>query len=81
MSTAARGGRAVALRAAATLATVATLFGSAGYVVAHPKDPSAPLQPPVITPSPAPARPTGRLHLEPGVRATALPGVTFTHVS
>ncbi|HEX4745404.1 MAG TPA: hypothetical protein VFU99_00860 [Gaiellaceae bacterium] len=74
--------RGLALRLAATVATVATLLGSTGYVAAHPKDPSAPLQPPVVTPSPTPTpRATGRIQVPPAVRATALPGITFTHVS
>jgi len=79
-----RVGRAFALRIAATAATVATLLGSSAYVAAHPKDPSAPLQPPVVQPSPSPtpsARPSGRIQIEPAVRQTALPGITFTHVS
>ena len=75
-------GRALALRLAATVATVATLLGATAYVALHPKDPSAPLQPPVVKPSPTPApTPTGRIQVSPAVRATALPGITFTHVS
>ena len=76
--------RGLALRLCATVATVATLLGSTVYVAAHPKDPSAPLQPPVAKNSPIPARapqPSGRIRIEPGVRQTALPGITFTHVS
>jgi len=74
--------RALALRIAATIATVATLLGSTGYVASHPKDPNAPLQPPVVKPSPTPTpRATGRIQVSPAVRATALPGITFTHVS
>ena len=74
--------RALALRLAATVATLATLLGSTGYVAAHPKDPNAPLQPPVAKPSLAPTpRPSGRIQVPPAVRATALPGITFTHVS
>lgn len=77
-------GRAVTLRICATAATVATLLGSSAYVAAHPKDPSAPLQPPVVKSTPVPTRtpqPSGRIRIEPGVRQTALPGITFTHVS
>ncbi len=75
-------GRAFALRLAATVATVATLLGSSAYVAAHPKDPNAPLQPPVVKPSPTPTpRASGRIQVSPAVRATALPGITFTHVS
>jgi hypothetical protein len=74
--------RALGLRLAATAATLLALLGSAGYVAAHPKDPGAPLQPPLATPPPTPTpRPTGRIQVSPGVRATALPGITFTHVS
>ena len=74
--------RGLALRLAAAVATVATLLGSTGYVAAHPKDPNAPLQPPVVKPSPTPTpRATGRIQVSPAVRATALPGITFTHVS
>lgn len=88
---------AIALRAAAALVTAATFVGSTGYVVTHPKNPDAPLQPPaaeaVVPPSPTPAptghgsserqtpRPTPRITLQPAVRATQLPGVTYTHVS
>ncbi len=74
--------RALGLRIAATVATVASLLGATGYVAAHPKDANAPLQPPVVTPPPAPTpRATGRIQVSPAVRATALPGITFTHVS
>ncbi len=76
--------RPLALRLAATAATVATLLGSSAYVAAHPKDPSAPLQPPVVKITPAPTatpKASGRIQVEPAVRQTALPGITFTHVS
>ena len=74
--------RALALRLAATAAAVATLLASTGYVASHPKDPNAPLQPPVVKPSPTPSpQATGRIQVSPAVRATALPGITFTHVS
>ena len=75
-------GRARNLRLAAAAATLATLLGTTGYVAAHPKDANAPLQPPVAKPSPTPTpRPSGRIQVSPAVRATALPGITFTHVS
>ena len=77
-------GRAFTLRLAATAATVATLLGSTVYVAAHPKDPSAPLQPPVAKATPLPTRTpqaSGRIRIDPGVRQTAIPGITFTHVS
>lgn len=79
-----RAGRALTLRLCATAAAVATLLGSTLYVAAHPKDPSAPLQPPVVkatrAPTPTPQA-SGRIRIEPGVRQTALPGITVTHVS
>ncbi len=74
----------------------AAFVGSGSYVVAHPKNESAPLQPPAETQltlrTPAPsatalpvrtARATlpPRITLAPGVRPTELPGITFTHVS
>jgi hypothetical protein len=72
-----------------------SFLGSGTYVLAHPKNDAAPLQPPAATAiakaSPAPsAAPTGRtaapratarITLQPGVRATDLPGITYTHVS
>jgi hypothetical protein len=88
--------RAAALRAGATLFAAAAFLGSGSYVVAHPKNEAAPLQPPAetglalrtsapsATASPTrSARPTlpPRITLAPGVQATVLPGITFTHVS
>ena len=75
--------RGFVLRLGATAVTVAGLLLSAGYVARHPKDEGAPLQPPVAHPAAtiAPARPTGRIQIQPGVRATDLPAVTGTHVS
>ena len=98
--------RSVLLRAGAALATGACFLGANAYVIGHPKNPSAPLQPPAAgdvvlrasaTATPAPTaspppsssgratlRPTVRppqITLQPGVRATALPGLTYTHVS
>jgi hypothetical protein len=68
----------------ATALTAIAILGSAGYVASHPKNPAAPLQPPVARPAataaPAP-RPTGRIQILPGVQATTLPAVTGTHVS
>jgi hypothetical protein len=102
--------RSVVLRAGAALVAGASFVGATAYVVQHPKNPTAPLQPPTTgevvlrdagrpaaTPapegsrSPAPTA-TGRgtprasarppqITLQPGVRATALPGITYTHVS
>lgn len=74
--------RALALRVAATLSTVLALLGSALYVAANPKDARAPLQPPIVRPSPTVAPlSTGRLQIQPGVRTTSVPGVTNTRVS
>ena len=79
----------------ASLVTAAAFLGSGTYVVFHPKSDTAPLQPPVAsavakaTPAPSSApsgktaapRATPRISLQPGVRATELPGITYTHVS
>ena len=86
--------RATALRAGATLLTVTAFVGSGSYVVAHPKNEAAPLQPPAQTdlalrtpvPTATPARSARatlppRITLAPGVKPTLLPGITFTHVS
>jgi hypothetical protein len=92
--------RAAILRAGAALFAAAAFAGSADYVVAHPKNDAAPLQPPAgsavamrtsspsAAPSatPAPARtgratPLPRITAVPGVVATQLPGITYTHVS
>lgn len=75
--------RGVLLRLGATAATVLALLASVGYVAAHPKYSDAPLQPPVVRPSPTvpPVPSGGRLRIQPGVRETELPAVTGTHVS
>ncbi len=88
--------RAIVLRAGAALVALAAFVGSGSYVLAHPKNPAAPLQPPATeplavrsaAPSPTPgssakATPTRtpRITLAPGVRATELPRITYTHVS
>ena len=88
--------RATILRAGAALFATAAFVGSGGYVVAHPKNDGAPLQPPagsqlaLRTPAPsatpAPTRtgrgtPPPRITTAPGVLATQLPGITYTHVS
>jgi hypothetical protein len=83
-----------ALRAGATLAVAATFAGSLAFVTAHPKNPDAPLQPPAAAPlplrtaappsaapSPPAARREARITLQPAVHQTAVPGLTFTHVS
>ena len=98
----------VVLRAGAALLAGATFVGAERFVVEHPKNPDAPLQPPAAedvalrsaapasgstTASAAPApsarprasqtrgTPPPQITLQPGVRATALPGITYTHVS
>ena len=88
--------RSTILRAGAALFATAAFVGSGGYVVAHPKNDAAPLQPPaesqvaLRTPAPsatpAPTRtgrgtPPPRITAAPGVLATQLPGITYTHVS
>ncbi len=100
--------RAIVLRAGASLLAAAAFVGADDYVVHHPKNDNAPLQPPAVddfalrapaaeaTGTSAPrgsAAPTQRgaatprgtpppkITLQPGVRATALPGITYTHVS
>jgi hypothetical protein len=75
--------RAATLRAGAAAATALAVLASVGYVAAHPKYADAPLQPPVVRPSPTPT-PTpkgGRIRLTPGVRETEVPAVIATHVS
>jgi len=78
--------RATALRGAAALLAGAAFLGSGSYVIAHPKNDLAPLQPPAATATPTPARtsrPTAqpRITTAPGVQSTQLPGITYTHVS
>ena len=74
--------RAFLLRLGAAAATVLSVAASTGYVASHAKNPAAPLRPPVVRPSPTvTARPTGRIQIAPGVRATEIPSVTITHVS
>ena len=99
--------RATGLRAGASLLAAVVFVGSYKFVLAHPKNADAPLQPPaaedvaIIAPTPTPSaapkasspatasRPTARpqgtpppkITLQPGVRATELPGITYTHVS
>ena len=78
--------RAAVLRAGAALFATAAFLGSGGYVVAHPKNDLAPLQPPAAAGTPTPARtsrPTAqpRITTAPAVQSTQLPGITYTHVS
>ena len=88
--------RATILRAGAALFATAAFVGSGSYVVAHPKNDAAPLQPPaeaqlaVRTSAPS-ATPTAvrtgrataapRITTAPGVKPTELPGIAYTHVS
>jgi hypothetical protein len=93
---------ALALKLASLATTLGVLLGSYAYVVTHPKNAAAPLQPTVTiaaestaSPTPLPSligtrrgnppratqSPAPLLDLRPGVRATSLPAVTFTHVS
>lgn len=75
----------LAPRAVAALLALLSFIGANAFVVTHPKNASAPLQPPTVaTPTPRASvrtTPTPRITLQPGVRATDLPGVTYTHVS
>ena len=78
-------------RVLASLVAAAAFAGSGAFVLAHPKSDAAPLQPPVASAaakaSTAPAgksqapKATPRITLQPGVRATELPRITYTHVS
>jgi hypothetical protein len=66
--------------------TALAFVGSSAYTLAHPKNPAAPLQPEIASPAPkvtarATTTPRPRITLQPGVQATALPGITITHVS
>ncbi len=74
--------RGFAVRLGAVVATLLALLVGADYVAAHAKNPSAPLQPAVANKLvPPSATPGGRIQIAPGVKATELPGITFTHVS
>ena len=93
----------VVLRAGAALLAGVTFVGAGRFVLEHPKNADAPLQPPAAedvavrsaaptssatvapTARPRASQPRGtpppQITLQPGVRATALPGITYTHVS
>ena len=79
----------MAVRVVACLITAVTFVGSGAYVLLHPRNAAAPLQPPAVAapsakPTATPAgspRATPRITLQPGVRATELPGITITYVS
>ena len=78
-------------RVLASLVATAAFVGSGAFLLAHPKSDAAPLQPPVASAaakaSPAPVGKsqapgaTPRITLQPGVRATELPRIAYTHVS
>ena len=75
--------RALLLKAAATVLTLGATFGSALYVTAHLKNPSAPLQPAVLTAAngTGAAAATGPLIVGPAVRPTDAPPVASTYAS
>ena len=77
------------IRAAAALVAAATFVGANAYVLGHPKNPAAPLQPPAAedlalrgptaTPTPAPSgKPTATPRGTPAPRITLQPGVRVT---
>ena len=66
---------AVVLKLGATALTIATTLLSAGYVVAHLKNPGAPLQPTVVSAS------GGSVTLGPSVRPGSGQPVTSTYAS
>jgi hypothetical protein len=81
--------RAAILRAGAALFATAAFVGSGSYVVAHPKNDAAPLQPPaesqVTIGSPAPsatprATPRASARATQPPRITAAPGVQTTQL-
>jgi len=75
--------RAAALKAGATVLTVATAVLSALYVTAHLKNPAAPLQPTVLRSagSSTVAGPGGTLTLGPSVQPSDVQPVTSTYAS
>jgi hypothetical protein len=75
--------RTVLLKVAATLLTVATTLLSALYVTSHLKNPSAPLQPKVLSASGAStvSAAGGTLTLGPSVQPSNVQAVTSTYAS
>ena len=67
------------LKVGATVLTVGTTLASALYVTAHLKNPSAPLQPAVLTSQQGGA--VGGLTITPGVRQGDVQPVTSTYAS
>jgi hypothetical protein len=72
--------RAAALKAGATVLTVATTVLSALYVTSHLKNPAAPLQPTVLRSSNASSS-GGTLTLGPSVQPSDVQPVTSTYAS
>jgi hypothetical protein len=70
--------RPLLLKAAATLITIAATAASAVSVTSHLKNPAAPLQPAVLTSSPALA---GVVVVGPSVQPTSQPPITSTYAS
>ena len=68
--------RSLILKAGATVLTVAATLVSALYVTSHLKNPSAPLQPVVLS-----AWPDGAVNLTPAVQQSDLPPMTSTYAS
>jgi hypothetical protein len=68
--------RTLLFKAGATALTVVATLASALYVTAHLKNPSAPLQPIVLSSSSG-----GDVTLTPGVQQTDLPPMTSTYAS
>jgi len=75
--------RSAILKIGATLFTVAATVMSALYVTSHLKNPSAPLQPTVLSASGAAtvSAAGGTLTLGPSVQPTSVPAVTSTYAS
>jgi hypothetical protein len=75
--------RPLALKAAATLLTLGTTVASALFVTAHLKNPSAPLQPPVLRAGTSASVNTagGTLTVGPSVQPGDQPPMTSTYAS
>lgn len=70
--------RSALLKVAATVLTLGATVASAAYVTSHLKNPSAPLQPAVLTGTTALG---GTVVVGPSVQPTAEPPVTSTYAS
>ena len=74
--------RPLALKAAATLLTLGTTVASALFVTAHLKNPSAPLQPPVLSGTSASVNTAGgTLTVGPSVQPSDQQPMTSTYAS